>query len=503
MCAGCAALILVLSLAGIARAAQCYVWGYTHTIGFDGLTQPDLTPPQTVPRYLRLAESTDRNVRVDAEDLLVPSLANTTFVGRVAIRARGEVFVIGIDGQMLRRTRKGFTWQTASAGTYNGVIVTASGNEYILSYKTVGTEADAFSVAVTINQAATTKYLNIKTTLDKNNLGEPTALCRGDRTTTLTLPTSHFDPAYEPSEVAVVIGSPTPLRPDRASQLVWNVEVTNLSGANTGGTLSFSELPAEITGLGWTCTASGAATCGAASGLTASPPAFELPLGSAVRIGVVGLLTETAETQTLTASALVGGDVNPANNTDTMPLGGRWRVDQDGDGYGAPNSFAFLKLSELLPGDETVGGDCNDGNKSIHPGAQESCNGLDDNCNAATDEGRDCPVVDAGGPEVNDDAGEQPDAGAPDAGTLDASTDVPADTASDTSDAAVVDAHPDAVAPPIDAPPATDAALDASRSGADGAGCGCSTAPRSASPSVLLLAGLVLRRRRQSRASRS
>ena len=43
-------------------------------------------------------------------------------------------------------------------------------------------------------------------------------------------------------------------------------------------------------------------------------------------------------------------------------------VDQDCDGYSPP-------------------GDCDDDDKNIHPGAQEQCDGVDNNCNKVTDEG--------------------------------------------------------------------------------------------------------------------
>ena len=57
-----------------------------------------------------------------------------------------------------------------------------------------------------------------------------------------------------------------------------------------------------------------------------------------------------------------------------VALAGGDCIDGDGDGYGV--------------GDDCLGPDCNDGNGSIHPGATEICNGVDDNCNGSTDEGQ-------------------------------------------------------------------------------------------------------------------
>src|SRR5207244_4052561 len=56
-----------------------------------------------------------------------------------------------------------------------------------------------------------------------------------------------------------------------------------------------------------------------------------------------------------------------------LASGGRYAlgqsVDDDGDG-----------VSECE-------GDCNDQDSAIHPGAEEICNGLDDNCDGTVDEG--------------------------------------------------------------------------------------------------------------------
>ncbi|MBL0062619.1 MAG: putative metal-binding motif-containing protein [bacterium] len=63
---------------------------------------------------------------------------------------------------------------------------------------------------------------------------------------------------------------------------------------------------------------------------------------------------------------------------------GTWYHDLDGDGYGDSNSGFFG-----CPSDSTWtenGGDCDEANPAVNPGAVEECNGLDDNCNLYVDE---------------------------------------------------------------------------------------------------------------------
>ncbi|MBN1770259.1 MAG: putative metal-binding motif-containing protein, partial [Deltaproteobacteria bacterium] len=63
-----------------------------------------------------------------------------------------------------------------------------------------------------------------------------------------------------------------------------------------------------------------------------------------------------------------------------------WYWDEDGDGWGggAPEG------RQCAPPDGAVerGGDCDDGNPDRHPGAEERCNSIDDDCDGFTDEGR-------------------------------------------------------------------------------------------------------------------
>ena len=61
-----------------------------------------------------------------------------------------------------------------------------------------------------------------------------------------------------------------------------------------------------------------------------------------------------------------------------------WYPDNDKDGYGT--GLPTCTCNDLGQGYSNMGGDCNDLSTSIHPGAVEICNNIDDNCNGVTDE---------------------------------------------------------------------------------------------------------------------
>jgi hypothetical protein len=64
--------------------------------------------------------------------------------------------------------------------------------------------------------------------------------------------------------------------------------------------------------------------------------------------------------------------------------------DADGDGYGDPNDSVTSADSNAPDGYVDNGGDCNDGDAAINPGATEVCDQVDNNCNNETDEGGAC-----------------------------------------------------------------------------------------------------------------
>jgi hypothetical protein len=70
---------------------------------------------------------------------------------------------------------------------------------------------------------------------------------------------------------------------------------------------------------------------------------------------------------------------------DNAPGAPVWHHDVDGDGFG---SATDTHASCVQPaGYVADGSDCNDADGDIHPGAAELCNGVDDNCSGAADEG--------------------------------------------------------------------------------------------------------------------
>ena len=72
-------------------------------------------------------------------------------------------------------------------------------------------------------------------------------------------------------------------------------------------------------------------------------------------------------------------DASSSINPETV-----WYGDQDGDGYG---SDVYTTVScEPVDGYAVEGGDCDDFDAAFNPGAEEACNGWDDNCDGAVPE---------------------------------------------------------------------------------------------------------------------
>ncbi|HNA56702.1 MAG TPA: FG-GAP-like repeat-containing protein, partial [Chitinophagales bacterium] len=88
---------------------------------------------------------------------------------------------------------------------------------------------------------------------------------------------------------------------------------------------------------------------------------------------------------------LIGADKYDAPSSDEgiamlfLSCSTQFFADADGDGYG--DDATLVNSCNAPLGYVSIGGDCDDDNASVHPGATEICNGIDDNCNGNIDEG--------------------------------------------------------------------------------------------------------------------
>jgi hypothetical protein len=79
-----------------------------------------------------------------------------------------------------------------------------------------------------------------------------------------------------------------------------------------------------------------------------------------------------------------------------------WYLDLDSDGYG--DDATALSSCSTVPGRVTDGGDCEDGDPTINPGADDLavCNGVDDDCDGTIDDGSVAWYLDADGDGYGD-----------------------------------------------------------------------------------------------------
>ena len=72
---------------------------------------------------------------------------------------------------------------------------------------------------------------------------------------------------------------------------------------------------------------------------------------------------------------------------DPCPSGTLYYQDADGDGYGDPAVVGFSCDGTIPAGNVANRSDCSDASASVHPGAIEVCNAIDDDCDGLIDEG--------------------------------------------------------------------------------------------------------------------
>ena len=79
------------------------------------------------------------------------------------------------------------------------------------------------------------------------------------------------------------------------------------------------------------------------------------------------------------------GDIDDDDSSVDTSTGSTWYADTDGDGYGDPASSSLACAEPAgAVGDAT---DCDDSLASVYPGATETCDGVDEDCDGSIDEG--------------------------------------------------------------------------------------------------------------------
>ena len=112
----------------------------------------------------------------------------------------------------------------------------------------------------------------------------------------------------------------------------------------------------------------------------ASEAACSVPAGYVAGSGDCDDHNDTIRPDAVEVCDGIDNDCDTSVDEDVLPA---WYADADGDGYGDPANVA--SHCDVPTGFVADSSDCDDGNASIHPGAEEACDGRDHDCDGIPD----------------------------------------------------------------------------------------------------------------------
>jgi uncharacterized repeat protein (TIGR01451 family) len=204
----------------------------------------------------------------------------------------------------------GVTWTCTAAGSASCGTASGSGNAIALTGDIAAGAGNTLtlSVAGTVSAAATGNLVNTATVATPAGTTDPTP---GDNTATDTdTPAPIADLAITKTDGS---GTYTP-----GSPITYTIVVSNAGPSNVVGASIADTVPASITGVTWTCTAAGSASCGTASGsgnAIALTGDIAAGAGNTLTLSVAGTVSAAA-TGNLVNTATVA---TPAGTTDPTP----------------------------------------------------------------------------------------------------------------------------------------------------------------------------------------
>ena len=154
-----------------------------------------------------------------------------------------------------------------------------------------------------------------------------------------------------PNEADIAVIKTGPAAVSTSGVVSYVIDVVNAGPGAANGAVFTDTVPAAITGVSWTCAASGQAVCPAASGTgnVITQTLTTMPMNGRLRYVIVGTAPASASTLANTATVAVPPgttDPNPNNNTSTVTT----------VVSGTPPTVANLSMSKIGPATVTPGG---------------------------------------------------------------------------------------------------------------------------------------------------